>query len=76
MRKNHSQQDTEWGARTLEHKIVEIIIKHTMPYLHHNNFSAVLFSLIFLLSEMIENEPNLIKVLFQNEIIAKLVTWL
>ena len=36
----------------------------------------MLFSLIVLLSEMIENEPNLIKVLFQNEVISMLITLL
>lgn len=47
-----------------------------MPQLQGPNLDSMLFSLIYLLSEMIDNEPNLIKVLFQSDVISLVITLL
>jgi hypothetical protein len=55
---------------------VDIVIRQTMPQVQGHNLDSILFSLIYLLSEMIDNEPNLIKVLFQTDVISMVITLL
>lgn len=59
-------KEHEWGQRITDGKILQLINDHILPKCKESDeLSAILITYVQFISEIIDNEPNLIRILLK-----------